>query len=399
MNYVQKQFFNVMLWGAFVCVALFASAVVVSAQEADATAEEDIAAIAPAGIAPDSPFYATDRFFERVGLFFAFNRSARAARLLVHAEERLSEARVLAESGDARAEALVLEYDSTLASASIEAELSGNEGTEAVFSERAARHAATFDRVIAQVPEQAKDNVRAARDRYVENHIAVMRSLAEKAPERAAEAFAMASERRANAIARAAEDESEDAPARAREARERAEEFGKYAAFGEEISLIARKLRTGEATVEQLVERATTQHIQVLEDVRARVPQEALVGIDSALQNAQRVRAFRAGALSDVDVDARIEARKTEAEVRREDALQRAESFAPVDVRERIQRGRVEIEERGGEVRPTERIESRIETRTENRINAVQERAAETRARTGGVSPAVTPAREVAPVQ
>ncbi|MBI2025441.1 hypothetical protein HYT04_01480 [Candidatus Kaiserbacteria bacterium] len=292
-------------------------------QEADATAAEDIAAITQGGVTPQSPLYATDRFFERVGLFFAFNRSARAAQLTAIAEERLSEARALSEDDDERAEVLVEEYETTLERASLEAELSGNETTEARFSEQVARHFSVLDRVAEQVPEQARESIVAARERSVENHIAVMRTLAEKNPERAAEVFAGVAERRANATARKADDEGEDEAERAREINARAEEFGKYAEFGEEISLIAQGLRTGETTVKNLVDRATAQHIQVLEDVRARVPVEALQGIDSALQNARRVQGVIPGALSDIQIEERIEARRGEAADRREEAIQR----------------------------------------------------------------------------
>src|SRR3989344_4717739 len=241
---------------ATLCTVFFLVGVV-SAQEAVPSVEEDAAAIAPAGVTPGNPLYAADRFFERMGLFFAFGKKARAERLTVIAEERLSEAREIADTDEEGAQILVGEYETAFENASVEAELSGDEDAQTRFAEQAARHSSVLDTVIERVPEKARENIRAARDRFVENHIALMRVIAEKNPERAAELFSDIAERRAVAAERQAErkeDTTERRIEREQEVAERLKEYDKYAAFGEEVSLIARKIKAGEAT-DEIIER------------------------------------------------------------------------------------------------------------------------------------------------
>lgn len=352
----------------------FLWAEVVAAQEVAAPTEaEDAAAIAPAGITPRSPLYVVDRFFERTGLFFAFGRVARAERRLAIAEERLSEARVLADAGDDRAEALTEEYEATFEQATIEAELSGSENAMSRIAEQATRHAAVIDRVAERVPEQARERVIAARDRFVENHIAVMRTLADKNPERAATIFANAAERRAVSAERRAEREEnaeEKLSEKADEVKARLEEYGKYAAFGEEVSLIARKLRTGEATVDDVVKKATARHIEVLERVRENAPEAAQQGLQNALQNAERIRAMRTGALTPTQVEERILLHREDADKRRDEAKEMFETRAtkPLLPRAREQT-ETKIEDEAGN-----RIESKIKSRTDGAVNRVETR-------------------------
>jgi hypothetical protein len=55
--------------------------------------------------------------------------------------------------------------------------------------------------------------------------------------------------------------------------------------FGEEISLIAQVLRTEEATVGQLVDKATSIHLEVLAEVCGKVPEAAKSAISGAMEN------------------------------------------------------------------------------------------------------------------
>lgn len=412
MSFAHKNIKTIFIAVAAVIALFFAWAEVAMAQETETVAptsvetatdvaeEEDIAAIAPAGVTPQSPLYAADRFFERAGLFFAFGREARARRLAAIAEERLSEARVLAEDGDLGAEALVEEYDETFEDATIEAELSGDESTEARLAEQAARHSAVLDRVIERVPEEVRERIQAARDRFVENHIAVLRNLAEKNPERAAEIFARVAERRDLAAERKAE-RQEAREEKADELRERFKESEKYTAFGEEISLIARKRGVGETKVDELVHRAAEHRIEVLERVRAKAPEAALQGLDTALSRTRSARAFKVEGLSPTQIEERLLERKENATERIEEG--RVKRIDMINTRTDTQ-----LEKRGDEERTTERLEEqrtnridtvntradtridrvdtridtridRIETRAENRTNATQQRALETR--------------------
>lgn len=330
MNFAYKHTRTILVISLAALALFFLWVEAAAAQEAVAPTEaEDVAAIAPAGITPQSPLYAVDRFFERTGLFFAFGRAAKAERRLAIAEERLSEARALADDGDDRAEALTEEYEDTFEQATVEAELSGSEAVMSRVAEQATRHATVLDRVAEQVPEKARERVLAARDRFVENHIAVMRAVAEKNPERAATLFANAAERRALAAehrAEKVENAEEKLSEKADEVKERLAEYEKYAAFGEEVSLVARKLKTGEAEVDDVVKKATMRHIEVLERVREKAPEAAKQGLENALQNAERVRAMRTDALSPTQVEERIREHREDADTRREEAKEARET-------------------------------------------------------------------------
>lgn len=377
MNFANKHtrvIFTVSL-AALALFFLWAEAVL--AQEAVAPTEaEDAAAIAPAGVTPQSPLYAVDRFFERTGLFFAFGRAARAERRLAIAEERLSEARILADDGDDRAEALTEEYEATFEQATIEAELSGSEDAMSRIAAQATRHSAVLDRVAERVPEQARDRVIAARDRFVENHIAVMRAVAEKNPERAATLFANAAERRALAAehrAEKVEEAEEKLSEKADEVKARLEEYEKYAAFGEEVSLIARKLRTDEATVDDVddvVKKATARHIEVLERVRENAPEAAQQGLENALQNAERVRAMRTDALSPAQVEERILLHREDADKKREEMKEIFETRATKSLLPRVrEQTETKVLDEAGN-----RIESKTKSRTDGAVNRVETR-------------------------
>ncbi|MBI1998742.1 MAG: hypothetical protein HYS73_00185 [Parcubacteria group bacterium] len=387
MNVAYKNTRTIFIISLAALAFFFLWAETVAAQETAAPSESaDVAAIAPAGITPQSPFYAVDRLFERTGLFFAFGRTARAERRLALAEERLSEARVLAEDGDDRAEALTDEYETTFEQATIEAELSENENTMARIAEQATRHSAVLDRVAEQVPEQARARVLEARDRFVENHIAVMRTLAENNPERAATIFANAAERRALAAERRAErvtDAEEKLSEKSDEVKKRLEEYEKYAAFGEEVSLIARNLRTGEATVDDVVKKATARHIEVLERVREKAPEAAQQGLENALQNAERVRALRADALTPTQVEERLQQRREESDERREKMKESLETREARPLLPRALERRENAEDSGTGAR---NIRQNTVTPAQNRIESRVAPATGTR-----VTPAVAP--------
>ena len=99
---------------------------------------------------------------------------------------------------------------------------------------------------------------------------------------RAAEGRLRAAEARANSGG----DDSE----KVKEVEEALEEFNEYAEFGKEISSLAEGLQTGDTTVEELVERATSHHLDILQSVRSKVPAEAQDGIQKAIDNAGRVQ-------------------------------------------------------------------------------------------------------------
>lgn len=244
-----------------------------------------------AGLTPRSPFYFLKRAFENLGTLLTFGEANKAQRYLNLAERRLAEAQVLAEDGDERARVALKIYERQVERAAERAARSGDADAAATVAEATTKHLSVLDRVIEQVPEQAKEAVRMAKASSVKGQVSALRALAQQEPERAVDIFGQALEARADALrARAADDVDEE---EAEDVESDVEEFKKYAEFGREISEIAQGIRVGDATVEELVERATTFHLRVLEDVSEKAPAEAQEGIQRAIEDAKRVQELR----------------------------------------------------------------------------------------------------------
>jgi hypothetical protein len=58
--------------------------------------------------------------------------------------------------------------------------------------------------------------------------------------------------------------------------------------FGEKISGLAQGLKTGETSVDELVEAATSIHLEVLEEVLGKVPEQAKAAIENAKENSKK---------------------------------------------------------------------------------------------------------------
>lgn len=250
-------------------------------------AQEDT--LPPAGITPESPFFFLDRFSEGVGTFFTFGSAAKAKRYLVLAEERLAEAQALAERGDDNTEVAIKLFEEQFKSAQEKAQESGKFDVTAKVTEAAIKHISVLDEVIDRVPRQAKDALRATKERSLDGQIEALRALAKQDPQRMIGVFVKATERRLRAVQAKAERGSEDEE-KADEAAVALEEYDKYTQFGQEISSIARSTRTVDTTVQDLVKKATSHHIQVLEDVRRKLPPQAQDKLQRALDNARRVQ-------------------------------------------------------------------------------------------------------------
>ncbi len=124
---------------------------------------------------------------------------------------------------------------------------------------------------------QMAEKVKTIKASAINGQVDVLRSLAEVNSEKAAEIFSKVAEKRLNKAKQGAEDED------AEETEEAIEEFEKYAAFGQEISGIAQGIGKDTTTVEQLVARATTHHLEVLNDVYNKVPEQAKETIQKAM--------------------------------------------------------------------------------------------------------------------
>ncbi len=150
---------------------------VASAQTAD---------LPSAGMTPGSRFFFADRFFEGVGTLFTFGNVAKAKRFVAIAEERLAEARELAEQGYAtNAERAVNLYEEKLADATERAKQAKNADTLARVTEATNKHFAVLEDVIERVPEQAKASVQRALESSRQGQVSALKALTEEDPSRA----------------------------------------------------------------------------------------------------------------------------------------------------------------------------------------------------------------------
>ena len=257
------------------------------------------------GITPDSSFYFVDIWGKKIGLFFTFRAEAKARKALQYAEERLAEAQVMADRNKPQAVTVATGGYDEYMTMSVEKMVEASEGGVDIseVSEMVAlatsKHLFVLDGVMDIVPEEAREAIAQARGVSINGQGNALRALAGVNPERAIEINLAAVEGRLNrARAKAEEDEFE-------EAENAIGEFEELYKFGEEICEIARGLGK-DTTVEELVGRATSIHLEVLAEVYEKVPEQAKEAIARAMTVSVRghERAVKAlkekGALGDI---------------------------------------------------------------------------------------------------
>ena len=310
------------------------------------------------GITPDSPFYFFDNWGKKIGLFFAFGPEAKAQKALEYAEERLAEARAMAVRNKIREmEQAANGYDEFLAIVAERAEEARQRGASDNISEKVAlatqKHLDVLDRVKETVPKQAEESREAvvrAREASINGQQNALRVLARERLERATEINLATIENRLNRVRATASDNNTE------EVEEALGDIDRLFRFGEEISEIARGLGKDTTTVEELVAKATSVHLEVLAEVHEKVPEQVRVAIENTMANSlmNRERVVEAlknkGALSDIPEEA--------------PALERIQVEVLEKVRERIQE-RLQEEN-------LERVLEPVQERTQEQISRSQ---------------------------
>ena len=247
-----------------------------------ANANGDHAELPEAGILPDSAFYGIKKAFEAIGNAFTFGEEAKVERALKLAEKRLSEAEAIAKKGKPEfIDDLSQEYEKQIKKANeiatLAKEANKKEQLAELISRATSQHLSVLDEVKERVPEQAKEKIAAVRERSIRGNQEAWKALAREKPEKAAEIAMNVAEGRANKAKEAGEEGDEEKTIEA------AKEYEKYARFGEEISSIAQQVGKDSSKVEELVAKATSLHITILEDVLEKVPEQAKTAIQSAI--------------------------------------------------------------------------------------------------------------------
>lgn len=241
------------------------------------------------GITPDSPFYFLDSLGKKLGLAFTFGDEAKAQKALEYAEERLAEAQAMALKNRLKEMTQAAgEYEQFMAMVNERMQAAVQKNASSNVSEKVAlaaqKHLAVLDKVSDEVPEQGKEALDRARERSLNEQYNALRALAQNRVERAAEINLDSVQQR---LLRALEKASENATDEVEDAVEDAEKLRRW---GEEISEIARGLSDNTTTVDELVAKATSVHLEVLARVHEKAPEPAREAIENAMANALQNR-------------------------------------------------------------------------------------------------------------
>ena len=133
------------------------------------------------------------------------------------------------------------------------------------------------DEIEKVLPEMVKE-IKEIKKAAVSGQIDVLRTLASIDPEKAIEINLKAAEARLHRVKSEAEDRDTE------NIEEAIIEFEQQYKFGEEISEIAKGLGKDTTTIEQLVGKATSIHLEILADVLEKVPEEAKEAIEKAME-------------------------------------------------------------------------------------------------------------------
>ncbi len=126
------------------------------------------------GLTPDSPFYFLEEWMDSISMFFSFSKDAKAQKALSIANEKLAEAKAMAEKGNQKAASVAeKDYEKYMDEATqdaTEAKAEGKAKALEQIQDATARHEATMQEVLNQVPEQAKDSIQHAIDESAKGH-------------------------------------------------------------------------------------------------------------------------------------------------------------------------------------------------------------------------------------
>ena len=239
------------------------------------------------GITPDSPFYFLDKWGKSLGLVFAFGPEAKARKGLQYAEERLAEARVMAVKNRIREMTRAAnDYDGFMAMVNERAEEVRRQGSPDNISEELAlastRHLTVLDRINDRVPEQAREDIFRARIASMERQRNALRELAEVRPERAIELAADTVEYR---LERARLKATENATAEVDLALNYAIRISD---IEEEMITLAEERGIDITRIRQRLAQANSNRLEVLAGVYEKVPDQARLAVETAIDNSVR---------------------------------------------------------------------------------------------------------------
>ncbi|MBU1136901.1 hypothetical protein KKD72_00845 [Patescibacteria group bacterium] len=247
------------------------------------------------GILPDSPFYFFKTLGEDIRTFFTFDALAKAQRYAELAQLRITEMQAMTEQNKTKnMEKAVERYQNQIeksVSNLIKAQERNREQEKEKINQLseniaqdAEKYNAILDGGLGELSQKIKLKIRQVKNVSNDIQIQAIKLLVKENPEKAMEIFSTATENRLRKIEVGIDyDDTESAD-------DAVEQYNKYSSFGQEISEMAKGIRIGETTVEELVNKATSNHLQVLEQVRERVNEQAKVKIEEAIEKSKEVK-------------------------------------------------------------------------------------------------------------
>jgi hypothetical protein len=257
------------------------------------------------GITPDSPFYFLDKFGKNIGMFFAFGAEAKAKKALSYAEERLSEARAMAEKNKIREMTRAAnDYEGFMAMVNQRLEVAVKNGTSANVSERLSAVAYRIHTRLCELkdklPVGTSDNVTTDDEENVEEATAVIeraktatingqinalrvlaRNKTEKAIDISSETIDKLMEKarvRVRVSNNVTDNTSGDVTADLDYA-------ARIAELEEEMVQIAEEKGLEITAIQQRLAQSTTNRLEVLTEVYENAPETARQGIANAIEN------------------------------------------------------------------------------------------------------------------
>ena len=236
------------------------------------------------GILPDSPFYFLEIISEEIGNFFTFGDIKKAERYAALSAERMAEAENLVEKGKPEfIEKTLQRYENQLNKSLARAKRAQARGNSVknimeVVAEGTGKHLTVIEGILEKVSEKARTALTRAKETSMAGQKNSLRTLAKEDPEKAAEITLKAAEYSLNKAKVKSEEDKID------EVKEAVKEFEGYHELGGEISQIAKELGKDITSAEQLVEKATSIHLEILADIYEKVPETTKSIIEEAIK-------------------------------------------------------------------------------------------------------------------
>jgi len=252
------------------------------------------------GKKPQGIGYGLKRAWEKVQLAFTFNDEKEAELYLKFAERRLSESLEILEEDEEKAKELLEEYEENLERGNEISKIAQEVGknitkvTELVAIATSI-HVDVLEDVLDRVPEQAKPSIQRAINSSKRGNEGALNTLEKNQPEKTAEIhFRIAEKRLIRAQKKAEEEKFEEVEDMIREYEERMSEVSR-------TSEVAKGSGNNTTDVEQVIVEATSKHLEILEEVCDKVPEQAKKDIEKAMNVSSNGREKAAKSLKEKD--------------------------------------------------------------------------------------------------